>query len=72
MSGDKLKICDFACALKFDEDEEVPNYESELIYKAPEIIMKSEYVSNRQDIFQAGLVFAEMYKFRPLINGKSP
>lgn len=68
----EVKVADFGLARSFGIP--VSAYSNEVVtlwYRAPDVLMGSQYYSTPIDIWSAGCIMAEMYSGRPLFPGKS-
>ena len=65
----QLKIRDFGSVKVSDNDNMTP-YMTDLRYRAPEIILQTEY-NERVDVWSAGCIFGEMVDRRAIFSGEN-
>jgi protein kinase len=68
---DILKIADFGLAREIRSRPPFTEYCGTRWYRAPEIILRSEFYNSPVDIWSAGAIMAELFMGRPLFQGTS-
>jgi protein kinase len=69
--GDVLKIADFGLAREIRSRPPFTEYCGTRWYRAPEIILRSEFYNSPVDIWASGAIMAELLLGRPLFPGSS-
>lgn len=67
-----LKICDFGSAKKLEPRQPSVSYICSRYYRAPELIIGSQFYSTQIDIWGLGCVIAEMILRKPIFQGDDP
>ena len=68
---DIVKIADFGLAREIRSRPPYTDYVSTRWYRAPEVLLRSQYYSAPIDMFALGAIMAEMFTLRPLFPGTS-
>ncbi|PIA60088.1 hypothetical protein AQUCO_00400758v1 [Aquilegia coerulea] len=68
VSGDVIKIADLGCAQEFLSNSPYPQYITTRWYRAPEVLLHSEYGS-AIDMWAMGAIMAELFILSPLFPG---
>ena len=71
MHRDVVKIADFGLAREIRSRPPYTDYVSTRWYRAPEVLLRSQYYSAPIDMFAMGAIMAELYTLRPLFPGSS-
>ena len=71
MHRDVVKIADFGLAREIRSRPPYTDYVSTRWYRAPEVLLRSQYYSAPIDMFALGAIMAEMFTLRPLFPGNS-
>jgi len=69
--GDLVKVADFGLARDISSHSPYTYYVSTRWYRAPEVILRSNFYGPPIDIFATGLILAELYSLCPLFPGES-
>jgi protein kinase len=69
--GETLKIADFGLAREIRSRPPFTEYCGTRWYRAPEIILRSEFYNSPVDIWSAGAIMAELFLGKPLFPGTS-
>lgn len=68
---DVVKIADFGLAREVRSRPPYTDYVSTRWYRAPEVLLRSQYYSAPIDMFAMGAIMAELFTLRPLFPGSS-
>ncbi|KAA6429954.1 MAG: mitogen-activated kinase 7 [Trebouxia sp. A1-2] len=68
---DVVKIADFGLAREIRSRPPYTDYVSTRWYRAPEVLLRSQYYSAPIDMFAMGAIMAELFTLRPLFPGSS-
>ena len=68
---DVVKIADFGLAREIRSRPPFTDYVSTRWYRAPEVLLRSQYYSAPIDMFAMGAIMAELFSLRPLFPGSS-
>ena len=68
---DVVKIADFGLAREIRSRPPFTDYVSTRWYRAPEVLLRSQYYSAPIDMFAMGAIMAELFTLRPLFPGSS-
>lgn len=68
---DMVKIADFGLAREIRSRPPFTDYVSTRWYRAPEVLLRSQYYSAPIDMFAMGAIMAELFTLRPLFPGSS-
>lgn len=70
----ELEPCraDFGLARETRSRPPYTDYVSTRWYRAPEVLLRSQYYSKAIDLFAMGAIMAELYTLRPLFPGAPP
>lgn len=71
MHRDVVKIADFGLAREIRSRPPYTDYVSTRWYRAPEVLLRSQYYSAPIDMFAMGAIMAELFTLRPLFPGTS-
>ena len=71
MHRDVVKIADFGLAREIRSRPPYTDYVSTRWYRAPEVLLRSQYYSAPIDMFAMGAIMAELFTLRPLFPGSS-
>ncbi|XP_062385268.1 cyclin-dependent kinase 6 [Sardina pilchardus] len=69
-SGGQIKLADFGLARIYSFQMALTSVVVTLWYRAPEVLLQSSYATP-VDLWSVGCIFAEMFRRRPLFQGKS-
>lgn len=69
MHRDVVKIADFGLAREIRSRPPYTDYVSTRWYRAPEVLLRSQYYSAPIDMFAMGAIMAELFTLRPLFLG---
>lgn len=69
--GSTVKLADFGLARETRSRPPYTDYVSTRWYRAPEILLRSQYYNSPIDVFACGCIFAELLTLRPLFPGNS-
>lgn len=65
--SNRIFICDFGSAKLLKKDESNVSYICSRFYRAPELLLGSEYYTTSIDIWSLGCIIAELFKGKPLL-----
>ena len=68
---DVVKIADFGLAREIRSRPPYTDYVSTRWYRAPEVLLRSQYYNAPIDMFAMGAIMAELFTLRPLFPGSS-
>ena len=71
MHRDVVKIADFGLAREIRSRPPYTDYVSTRWYRAPEVLLRSQYYNAPIDMFAMGAIMAELFTLRPLFPGSS-
>merc|ERR1719188_1079477 len=69
--GDSVKLADFGLAREIRARPPFTDYVSTRWYRAPEALLRSTSYNSPIDLWACGGIMAELYTFRPLMQGTS-
>ncbi|GMH65900.1 hypothetical protein TrRE_jg10789, partial [Triparma retinervis] len=71
VKGDTVKVADFGLAREVRSRPPYTDYVSTRWYRAPEVLLRSQYYNSPIDTFACGCIMAELFTLRPLFPGSS-
>jgi len=69
--GDTVKVADYGLAREVRSRPPYTDYVSTRWYRAPEVLLRSQYYNSPIDTFACGCIMAELFTLRPLFPGSS-